>query len=232
MINTTRHEGIFPSVSFGNRKVDVIGVGATGSRIALGLAKLGIKKIRIWDPDVVESHNIANQVYGVGDIGEKKVKALARIMREMTGTEPEALDVAVKGGEALSSVVFLLTDSMESRKAIWEGSLKWKPNVNVVIETRMGVDSGRVYLFCPTNPIHIRNWENTLCEDEEAVVSACGGRQSVGPTASLVEGYALWQLVRWFNETVVKKSGDNSSKTSNEIIFSTNPFALIERVFE
>ena len=43
--------------------IHVIGIGAMGSRVAELLARLGIKKIHIWDMDVVEDKNIANQAY-------------------------------------------------------------------------------------------------------------------------------------------------------------------------
>ena len=44
-----------------NIDVNIIGVGAVGSYIALQLAKLGIEKLIIWDFDVVDEHNITKK---------------------------------------------------------------------------------------------------------------------------------------------------------------------------
>ena len=43
--------------------IHIIGVGAMGSRVAELLARLGIRKIHVWDMDTVEDKNITNQAY-------------------------------------------------------------------------------------------------------------------------------------------------------------------------
>src|SRR5579859_3245481 len=85
-IDPSRHLEVFSPASFGERRVDVIGCGATGSRVALSLAKLGIVNIHIWDDDVVSDVNLANQVYGLNHVGEPKVDALWNIIKDNTGT--------------------------------------------------------------------------------------------------------------------------------------------------
>ncbi len=57
--------------------------GATGSITAVKLARLGIGKIIAVDPDILEEHNLENQVYTEKDIGRPKVLALKRIVREI-----------------------------------------------------------------------------------------------------------------------------------------------------
>ena len=44
-IDTTRHVEVFSPDAFGSRRIDIIGAGASGSRIVLALAKLGIENI-------------------------------------------------------------------------------------------------------------------------------------------------------------------------------------------
>ena len=72
-IDTRRHIDVFSPDLFGKRRIDVIGAGATGSRVVLALAKLGLDNIHVWDFDHVEAHNIANQVFGLADIGKLKI---------------------------------------------------------------------------------------------------------------------------------------------------------------
>lgn len=221
-IDATRHLEIFDPDRWGSRRIDVIGAGATGSRIALSLAKLGVTNLHVWDNDVVEEHNVANQAFGNEHIGLPKVEALQQIIEKATGTKSYIYPERVCSTTRLGEVVFLLTDTMESRKDIWQG-LKWKPHIGLVIETRMGVDQGRIYTMSPINPLHIRKWEESLYDDEESEVSACGSKISVGPTAELISGYAVWQFLRW-------NAGDQTLE--NELIFGARPACMMGTVWK
>lgn len=198
MIDPLRHLSVFKPHQFGDTQVDIIGCGATGSKIAMSVAKLGVENIHLWDFDRVEDHNIANQIFGIPDVGRLKVEALADIIKTATATEVKVHNEKVDGSQDLGRVVFLLTDSMKSRKEIWENGLKYKMRTDLMIETRMGADSGRIYTVNPNYPLHIDRWEAASAYgDDEAEVSACGASTSVGPTADLIAGYAVWQMIRW-----------------------------------
>lgn len=225
-IDTLRHQSIFSPEEFGHKQVDVIGVGATGSRVALSLAKLGIENIHIWDFDTVAEHNIPNQIFGPSDIGQLKVDCTARIIKEATGTKLSTHAEKVDGSQTLGQVVFLLTDTMKSRQEIWAGALKYHLGTSLVIETRMGADNGRVYSLNPNQPSHIKAWEETLYDDAAAEVSLCGAAISVGPTAEIISGLAVWQMIRWFNIGQGKEGEEE-----NEIIFSLCPMQVISRQF-
>lgn len=225
-VDPLRHLSVFSPHAFGARRVDIIGAGATGSRIVLDLAKLGVENIHVWDFDKVEEHNVANQAFGNGDIGVLKVKALVALVKAATGTKISTHAERVDGSQTLGEIVFLLTDTMISRKEIWAKSLKFKLKTQLLIETRMGVDSGRVYALNPNKPGHIKGWEETLYADDEAEVSACGASVSVGPTAEVIAGLATWQMIRWF---AIEQGGEDD--LDNEIIFSLRPMTTISRRF-
>lgn len=226
LLDLTRHLTVFSPHAFGSRRVDVIGVGATGSRIALSLAKLGIANIHIWDDDRVESHNIPNQAYTQEHIGELKVRAMQSIVAQATGATVAIHPSKVDGSQELGEVVFLLVDRMDARRLIWEGSLKYKLRTQIVIETRMGSDAGRIYTVNPNRQGHIASWESTLCQDDEAEVSACGASISVGPTAEVISGLAVWQLLRWF---AIENGSDD--ELDNEILFGLRPIMTLSRQF-
>ncbi len=228
-LNITRHMDVFSPDDFNDRKVDVIGVGASGSRIAISLAKLGISNIRVWDPDIVEAHNIPNQAYGVDDIGKLKVDALKDIILRQTGIKIATQAMRVDGTQTLGDIVFLLTDTMASRKQIWQAGLRYKSRTKLMIETRMGSDKGRVYAINPTRPAHVRGWERASAYgDQVAETSACGATISVGPTAEYLSGLAVWQLIRWF--AVEQKKTD--AVLENEIIFGLSKPVISARVFK
>jgi molybdopterin/thiamine biosynthesis adenylyltransferase len=217
---------VFSPHAFGARRVDVIGAGATGSRIALSLAKLGVENIHVWDDDKVEEHNVPNQAFGLEHIGSSKVDALVAIIKAATGTEIHTHNERVDGKQTLGEVVFLVTDTMSSRKEIWEKGLRFKLKTQILVETRMGADNGRVYTVNPNKPGHIKAWEATLYDDAEAEVSACGASVSVGPTAETIAGLAVWQLIRWFS---IEQGSEDV--LDNELIFSLRPMVTISRQF-
>jgi len=225
-VDPLRHISVFPPHAFGARRVDVIGCGATGSHVVLSLAKLGVENIHVWDFDTVEAHNIANQAFGLDDVGALKVEALTRLVHHSTGVRVEPHTEKVDGSQSFGEVVFLLTDTMASRKEIWERGLRFKPQNKLVIETRIGADSGRIYAFNPSKLRHVREWEKTLCSDAEAEVSACGASISVGPTAEIIAGLAAWQMIRWFS---IEQGGED--ELDNEIILSLRSMVAISRQF-
>jgi len=228
MIDPLRHLSVFSPDSFGKKRVDVIGAGATGSKVVLDLAKLGVENIHVWDFDKVEEHNIANQAFGNADIGKPKVEALSEIVKSLTGTAITAHNERVDGSQELGEVVFLLTDTMASRKEIWEAGLKLKLRTMLLVETRLGPDCGRVYTLSPNRPREIKAWEATLCKDEEAQVSACGASITVGPTAGIIASLAVWQMVRWF---AIESGKNTEDKLDNEILFGLRPMVSMARQF-
>jgi len=226
MIEALRHLSVFKPFAFGQKRVDVIGCGATGSKIVMDLAKLGIENIHVWDFDIIEEHNIANQIFGNLDIGKTKVEAIKEVVKNTTGTDITIHNERVDGKQEFGEVVFLLTDTMSSRKEIWSKGLKFKLKTALLIETRMGIDEGRVYSLNPSKLSHIKEWEKTLYSDVEAETSACGASISVGPTAEIVAGLAVWQLIRWFS---IEQGNDDV--LDNEIIFGIRPSTMFSRKF-
>lgn len=232
MLDTIRHLEVFSPSDFGDQHIDIIGVGATGSRIALSLAKLGIENIGIWDPDRVEAHNIANQVFGNGDIGKSKVRALRDLIKAQTGIKVSTHKARVEGSERLGPVVFLLTDTMASRMEIFKGALRYKPHIRLVVETRMGADTGRIYTFNPALPIDVRGWEAAWYPDEETDPSVCTAAVTVGPTAEIISGYAVWQFMRWHRAQMALADGQEPDDVSeHELVFSLRPQMLIGQQF-
>lgn len=226
-VNTIRHESVFSATSFGDKRVDVIGAGATGSRIIIALAKLGIENLHVWDYDKVESHNVANQAFRLCDIGKSKVEALAEIVKESTGLNIVKHNEKVDGGQKLGEVVFVLTDTMSSRKEIFEKGLRLKPWIKIFFETRMGVDDARIYSINPLKSNQFKTYAETLYADEVAEVSACGSKTSVGPTAEAVSAAAVWQFILWWK----LEQGLEIEDFFNEIIFGFNPWSIFTNKF-
>lgn len=218
---------MFSPAAFGARRVDVIGCGAIGSRVVLDLTKLGVENIHAWDFDKVEEHNIANQAFGIGDIGSSKTEALATLVKNATEQTIEIHSERVDGTQMLGDIVFVLTDTMKSRKEIWDCGLKYKLRTKLLVEARMGADSMRIYAVNPNRRGHILEYDKTLYTDEEAEVSACGASITVGPTAEIAAGLATWQMVRWF---AIEQGGED--ELDNEIILGLRSMLVMTRKFK
>ena len=224
MVEILRHSEIFNPDALNDSKTafHIVGCGATGSKVARALADFGIEHVELWDFDIVESHNIANQEFRNKDIGKTKVSALAEIIKEKTGYNYIQHNDKVVD-QRLDGYVFLLTDTMASRKEIFENCLKYKPNVKGVIETRMASDAGRIYTFSPLLPKHNEKWlKASDYGDDVAEVSHCGASISVGITASILANMAVWQFVKYYDAN--RGTGEF---TEHEVIFQLRPTFFI-----
>lgn len=183
-----------------NEKILIIGAGATGSRVFMALVEFGFTNIDVIDFDRVELHNLANQAFVTEDIGKLKVEALRDRYIAKTGDQPPQEMRFIEGkmpmeGYEPAGTVFLLTDTMSSRREIYETCLKDNFLITRVIETRMASLYGNVFMFTPANDLQAKKWVSTLIDDSQGEVSACGTSISVGTTASLIANYAVMNMV-------------------------------------
>jgi tRNA A37 threonylcarbamoyladenosine dehydratase len=225
------------------KKATIIGVGATGSFVAYMLAKSGWGDcnsdhgiLSVWDGDVVEDHNLCNQIYEPQHVGMKKVDALNAVIKRGCGFDIDThAEMVVDQSDIRSSkYVFLLTDTMKSRAEIFDKCLRHSFNTDLVIETRMGIDEGRVYAFNPNDQDQVEAWDKTLYSDDVAVESACGSKTSVGATAMFIASMAVWKLIHHFD----MRYGDNNTQKRgrgediiNEVIFSLGYDSMYTRQF-
>ena len=73
-------------------RVGVVGVGSVGCIIAEALARIGIGRLVLIDPDRVEAHNLDRLLYASAeDVGERKVDLVARHVQR--GATAEAIEV-------------------------------------------------------------------------------------------------------------------------------------------
>lgn len=196
--------------------IHIIGVGATGSFVAMMLARMGCPVLNIYDFDDVEAHNIPNQYYDNGDLGKLKVDALEEklklinpniVINKYNVPVAAVEDDEHKGIDKMSGYVFMLVDSMKVRKELWEAIKKNKEIVHCW-ESRLGSDQARVYSLDMSEK-DFSKYEQDFYDDVEAEVSACGTSITVLPvvlqTASL--------MVVQFINLVMERVGTYNFKT-------------------
>lgn len=172
--------------------VTIIGAGGIGSPTALALAKMGVEQIHVFDHDMVENHNLPNQMFRLADLGSPKVTALAAVLDELTGVQPLTVPNDFTGQELLSGVVVAAVDSMATRKMIWE-AVKKSPGVFAFLDGRLGAETLRVYTVEPAREGHIDFYEANLYPDEEVHQAPCTERATIY-TGFVIAGFIAGQI--------------------------------------
>ena len=172
-----RQLSIVPMDRLEKAKATLIGCGAVGSFTAFVLAKMGICNIAVYDHDRVEIHNIPNQLFSIQDCGLFKAEALRDMVLNFHGVEVDAFPVKFSD-QPLSGIVIVAVDSMDVRLAIWD-QVKYRPMIDLFIDSRMGAEVGRVLTIHPTDPDDIAIYENTLHTSQDALPARCTERSIV-----------------------------------------------------
>jgi sulfur carrier protein ThiS adenylyltransferase len=155
----SRHLGIFNPHKF-KLSASVVGCGAIGSFVAVGLAKMGVKDQTIFDMDKVEIENLPVQLHSKSGIGREKTEMTAEMIRESC---PEDVDVATKGewhatDSLKTDIVVAAVDSLPVRKAIWE-SVKYDDSVKILVDARIGGTAMKLFAVNPIDQDDIKKYD-------------------------------------------------------------------------
>lgn len=200
-------------------EVTLIGAGGIGSPTALALAKMGIPKLTVYDPDTIEEHNLPNQIYpmtystyGGSDgfetpstIGHSKVIVLGWVLQDYSNVQYKFVEEKYES-QPLSGIVISGVDSMSARRTIWEGVKAHKDFVDVYIEARMGAEVGMVYTINPKDEVQSKWYEdNMLYSDLDALEIPCTARAIIYNTFMLAALIASQVKKRIRHEPVAKE---------------------------
>lgn len=184
-------------------RINVIGCGALGSWLVFFLLKMGFEDVHVYDFDTIEEHNIPNQIFKESDIGCTKVDAFSNIYSEFFKDEIFRLTIHNEkiddsNANHLKGIVFCAVDSMSARKQIYEYAFKYG-FADLWIEGRLGLWGAYVYTLDKVSR-KFKEYEETLYEDTEAEVSACGISQTALPAAVNTASVMIMQMIRWWRQ--------------------------------
>lgn len=170
-------------------RIHIVGCGAVGSTIGELLVRMGLTKFTLWDFDLVEPHNLANQMFRAGDIKMPKTEALAKIMMEINPN----VDIKIKGkyeGQLLNGYVFMAVDKVAVRKKICQCN-KGNMQIKAIFDARIRLEDAQGFAARWDNYQEVQNLLKSMdFTDEEAdaatPVSACNMTLSVAPTVRIV----------------------------------------------
>ncbi len=79
----SRNKGILETDVMAKKRAVILGCGSVGSLVAMELAKSGVGNFLLVDPDVMEYHNICRHQCGIEDVGDLKINALTRKLKNI-----------------------------------------------------------------------------------------------------------------------------------------------------
>ena len=183
----------------------IIGCGSVGSTVAENLARLGITKFTLYDFDVVEAHNITNQMFVNSDIGKEKVDAVADIITAINPDASKDIKICRKGyvNQTLNGYVFLCVDNIDTRRDIVEKS-KGNRSIKAMFDFRTRLEDSQHYAADWSNSKDIENllaqMQFTHEEAHEATpVSACNVELCVAPTVRMLCSTGVANFMNFVN---------------------------------
>ena len=79
----SRNKGILETDTMSTKRAVILGCGSVGSLVSMELARAGVGHFLLADPDIIEYHNICRHQCGIEDVGDLKVNALERKLKNI-----------------------------------------------------------------------------------------------------------------------------------------------------
>ncbi len=194
-----RQADLVPRGRLEGLRVDVIGVGAVGRQVALQLAALGVRDLRLTDFDCVEETNVTTQGYFAGDSGKPKVDVTAELVRRIDpGITVTTVCDRFRSRNGVREVVFCCVDSISARAAIWRAV---RDNCRFWCDGRMLGEVIRIPTVAGTDDRE--RYERSLFPQADAQRGACTSRGTIY-TAGIAAGLMLHQFARWLRGVPVE----------------------------
>lgn len=192
-------------------RIHIIGCGSVGSTVAYMLARTGVTNFTLWDFDIVEPHNLANQMFRQKDIHKPKVEALLDIICEINPDIAECAKLKPEGwkGQQLSGYVFLCVDNIDLRREIVEKHFD-NPYVKAMFDFRTRLEDAQHYAADWSDYKMKKDFLNSMnfSHDEakkETPVSACNVTLSVCPTVLVICARGVANFMNFWNGKGIKK---------------------------
>jgi len=187
----------------------IVGIGGLGVPAAGALARGGVDRLGLVDPDPVELSNLARQViYGAASIGRLKVEAAAQRLRQKhPGLNVETYPVALEASNAIDLIarydfVIDATDDPAAKFLINDICIELgRPFVYAGV---LGL-SGQAMTVMPGRTACLR------CLFEEAPdpgeIATCREAGIIGPVAAVIGEIAGAEALRWLKGAVPELAG-------------------------
>lgn len=212
--------------------VGIVGLGGGGSHVAQQLAHVGVGQFILFDPDVIEDHNLNRLVGGTFRFAQRAISKVAIARRLIRGVQPTARVKTVKGvwQTALQDVrtCDVIVGGVDSFRARDELERFCRQNLIPYIDMGMDVTAvgpeflvaGQVLLSMPGEPclrcVGVVNDERLI--EEAKNYGDAGPRPQVvwpnGVLASLAVGFLVQLLTPWHSKPLISAYREYDANTS------------------
>ena len=192
-------------------RIHIIGCGSVGSTVAELLARFGLTKLTLYDFDIVEPKNLANQMFRQEHVGMPKVCALYSMLCEINPEIAGSLKRIPEGykKQRLSGYVFLCVDNIDLRREIAAAN-KDNPYIKAMLDFRTRLTDAQHYAAAWSDMKMVDDFIRSMSfSHEEAAaetpVSACNVTLSVAPTIRMICSLGVANFVNFVKSAGLKK---------------------------
>lgn len=181
--------------------INIIGCGAVGSTLAELLARFGFTKFNLFDFDIVEEKNLANQMFNASDVGKLKVQAVGNLIYRINPLAKDDIKVFPEGYQdhKLSGYVFLCVDNIELRQKICKDNEN-NTTIKGIFDFRTRLLEGQHYAADWSKEKDKKVLLSSMDfkhEDVKEEESACHVILGVAPTVRAVVTAGVCNFVNW-----------------------------------
>lgn len=185
--STTRFSGAEWFKEIQKARVIIAGIGGIGSNVVFQLARMVPANITMYDDDIVETVNMAGQLYSYDDIGKAKVNAMADMITKYTSMRQIN---AVRGKFTESTepgdIMICGFDNMVARKTFfnsWTKHISSKSDEErakcLYLDGRLSMDTLQILCIKGDDVYNILRYKKEfLFKDSEAEATVCSMKQT------------------------------------------------------
>lgn len=170
-----------------SKTVLLAGVGGIGSYVAFLLARMQIRNLLMYDPDIVEEANMSGQLYSTDNINAPKVEAIGEMCKSYASYYNFcAIQERFTKNCIARDIMICGFDNMSSRRVFFE---KWKEHVKekseedkskcLFIDGRLSAEEFQILCIKGDDTYNIDRYaDEYLFSDEEAEETICSYKQT------------------------------------------------------
>lgn len=169
------------------QEVILAGLGGIGSYVAFLLSRLKVARMYIYDPDDVETVNLAGQLFAANHVGKHKTNAVSEIMSNFAQYyRVECFNKRYDHRSYKRPIMICGFDNMEARKVYFDNWLQELQIQKVTykkhclfIDGRLSADSYQVFAIQGNDSRAIKEYQDKwLFTDAEADSTICSFKQT------------------------------------------------------
>lgn len=192
-----------------HEQIHLIGCGSVGSTVAELLARFGIEDLCIYDFDVVEEHNLVNQMFTLNDLYKPKVEAVKAHLKEINPNMNITMFSDGYTNQKLSGYVFLCIDNIDLRREIVTAN-KFNNTIKGFFDFRTGLTDCQHFAADWSRMDHkkalLAQMNFSHEEAQQAVpMSACHVALCVAPTVRLVSNIGVCNFINFVKGLELKQ---------------------------